>query len=153
MDLYRDFFESFIGTIEVVADGNWLIGVYLAQQKERYRPNAITEQAKRWLEAYFAKRTAPLPPLAPVTTPFRQKVYEATMQVPFGECRSYKDIATAIAQPTAYRAGAQALKRNPYMLMVPCHRIIASKGLGGYNGGIEIKKKLLEFEGCASINL
>ena len=153
MDLYRDFFESFIGTMIVEADAKSLVAIDLVHQKGRSRPNNITKQAKRWLEAYFAKKETPLPPLAPAKTPFRQKVYEATMQVPFGECRSYKDIAIAIGQPTAYRAVAQALKRNPYMLIVPCHRIIASKGLGGYNGGIEIKKRLLEFEGCVSINL
>ena len=151
-ELFIDYFDTFIGRLEIVASAKELIRIDLAQIQEKM-PNRVTEQAKRWLEAYFAKRTAPLPPLAPATTPFRQKVYEATMQVPFGECRSYKDIAIAIGQPTAYRAVAQALKRNPYMLIVPCHRIIASKGLGGYNGGIEIKKKLLEFEGCASINL
>ena len=153
MSIYTDFFISPIGWLHIEATENMLIGISLTKEKQSVSSNAIIQKAKEWLEAYFAKRTAPLPPLAKAATPFRQRVYEVTLQVPFGECRSYKDIAIAIGQPKAYRAVAQALKRNPYMLMMPCHRIIASKGLGGYNGGIEIKKKLLEFEGCASINL
>ncbi len=151
-ELFIDCFDTFFGRLEIIATAKELIRIDFAHLEKR-KPNTVTEQTKRWLEAYFAKEEAPLPPLAPTKTPFRQKVYEATLQVPFGQCRSYKDIAVAIGQPTAYRAVAQALRYNPYMLIVPCHRIIASKGIGGYNGGIEIKKRLLEFEGCASINL
>ncbi|MBT5216828.1 MAG: MGMT family protein [Gammaproteobacteria bacterium] len=70
--------------------------------------------------------------------------------IPKGETRSYKDIANAIGRPNAYRAVANACGKNPYPIVIPCHRVIASDGsIGGYtgNGGIKTKKKLLQQEG------
>ena len=148
-----DFFASPIGTIVIEASDEAILALYLAEMPKEVRPNLLTKRAKEWLESYFAAAPLPLPPLAKASSDFAQKVREATLEIPFGKCATYGQIAERIGSPKAYRAVAQALKHNPFMIMVPCHRVIAKKGLGGYNGGIEIKKRLLEFEGCGSINL
>ena len=82
-------------------------------------------------------------------TPFQQSVFEAMLEIPFGETRSYQDIANRIGNPKAVRAVGQACKRNPVGIMIPCHRVIGSdQSLTGYSGKnyIHLKKKLLDFE-------
>jgi len=80
-------------------------------------------------------------------TPFAKKVYKAVLRIPLGEVRSYKWVAKKIGEPEASRAVGQALKRNPWPLIIPCHRVICSKGgLGGYSSGRKKKKILLDLE-------
>ncbi len=80
-------------------------------------------------------------------THFQQQVWQALCQIPYGETISYKELAQNIGKPAAFRACANANGKNPISLIVPCHRVIASDGgLGGYTGGVEIKKKLLQLE-------
>ncbi len=80
-------------------------------------------------------------------TPFQRKVWAALMKIPYGETRSYLDIAKAIGHPKAFRAVGNANGTNPVPIIVPCHRVIESDGgLGGYGQGIDVKKKLLDFE-------
>jgi O-6-methylguanine DNA methyltransferase len=80
-------------------------------------------------------------------TIFQKKVWQETQKVPYGETRTYADIAKYIGKPKAYRAVANACGRNPVLLIVPCHRIVATNGrLGGYVGGVERKRFLLELE-------
>ncbi len=85
-------------------------------------------------------------------TDFQREVWEATRLIPYGETRSYTWVAAQIRQPKAVRAVGQALGRNPLPIIVPCHRVLASDGqLGGFSGGIEMKKHLLYLEGSANI--
>jgi methylated-DNA-[protein]-cysteine S-methyltransferase len=78
---------------------------------------------------------------------FSKKVYKAVLTIPLGEVRSYKWVAEKIGHPKAFRAVGQALKNNPYPLIIPCHRVIGSGGsLGGYSGGLKKKKVLLDLE-------
>jgi methylated-DNA-[protein]-cysteine S-methyltransferase len=80
-------------------------------------------------------------------TPFALRVYKAVLTIPLGQVRTYKWVAGKIGSPRAYRAVGQALKNNPWPIIIPCHRVIASNGnLGGYSSGIGRKKKLLELE-------
>lgn len=80
-------------------------------------------------------------------TPFEWKVLAATQKIPLGQTRSYQWVARTIGQPQAVRAVGQALHKNPFPLIVPCHRVIKSDGsLGGYAGGREMKKELLSLE-------
>jgi len=81
-------------------------------------------------------------------TPFQWKVLKATMKIPLGETRSYKWVAQRIGQPKAVRAVGQALRRNPYPIIIPCHRVIKEDGaFGGYAGGPSTRKaKLLALE-------
>ena len=81
-------------------------------------------------------------------TTFQREVWQATRLIPYGETRSYAWVANHIRRPKAVRAVGQALGRNPLPVIVPCHRVIASDGkLGGFSGGLEMKKHLLYLEG------
>jgi methylated-DNA-[protein]-cysteine S-methyltransferase len=80
-------------------------------------------------------------------TPFQKKVWDALAKIPYGQTRSYKEIARAIGYPKAFRAVGNANGRNSIPLILPCHRVIESNGgLGGFGHGIEIKRRLLDFE-------
>lgn len=79
--------------------------------------------------------------------PFAKKVYKATLSIPIGEVRSYKWVAQKIGKPRGARAVGQILKRNPWPLIIPCHRVICADGKpGGYSSGIKKKKSLLDLE-------
>lgn len=80
-------------------------------------------------------------------TPFQKRVYNIVRKIPYAETLSYKEVAEKIGSAKNCRACGQALKQNPVLLLIPCHRVIGSKGdLGGFSAGIGIKKKLLELE-------
>jgi len=87
-------------------------------------------------------------------TSFQKRVWKQLQKIPFGEVVSYKHIAEKIRQPKAYRAVGHANAANPISIIIPCHRVININGnLGGYSAGLVIKEKLLELEGCKSLNL
>ncbi len=80
-------------------------------------------------------------------TPFVKKVYKVVLSIPIGEVRTYKWVAKKCGHPKAFRAVGQILKRNPYPLIIPCHRVIKSdNNIGGYNQGVKHKKILLDLE-------
>ncbi|HAA03043.1 MAG TPA: hypothetical protein DCE18_06705 [Syntrophobacteraceae bacterium] len=110
---------------------------------------APLREASKALRGYFAKYCA-LPPLAlDMTrgTPFQQKVWIALCSIPFGETRTYGEVAHMIGQPRAARAVGRACGLNPLPIVVPCHRVTAQNDkLGGYTGGIHIKQALLAHE-------
>jgi methylated-DNA-[protein]-cysteine S-methyltransferase len=83
-------------------------------------------------------------------TPFQRAVWQATRLIPYGETRSYGWLAEKIDKPRAFRATGQALGRNPLPIIIPCHRVVRNDGrLGGFSGGIEVKKQLLNLEASA----
>jgi O-6-methylguanine DNA methyltransferase len=87
-------------------------------------------------------------------TPFQVKCWRALLEIPYGETRTYADIARAVGRPKGFRAVGMANNRNPIAIVVPCHRVIASDGtLCGYGGGLDIKRKLLELEGALTKHL
>ncbi|MCK5833340.1 methylated-DNA--[protein]-cysteine S-methyltransferase [bacterium] len=95
-----------------------------------------------------------LPELKPVFlwgTAFQREVWKKTWFIPKGHAASYSDIAESIGNPRAFRAVGRALNSNPIPILVPCHRILSLYGLGGYAGGIELKRELLKFEGLRNL--
>jgi O-6-methylguanine DNA methyltransferase len=107
------------------------------------------------LEEYFsgARRRFDFP-LDLRGTDFQIACWQALLAIPYGETRSYADIARAVGKPNAFRAVGMANNRNPIAIVVPCHRVIASDGgLCGYGGGLDVKRKLLELEGALSLTL
>ncbi|MFZ0815788.1 MAG: methylated-DNA--[protein]-cysteine S-methyltransferase [Candidatus Sulfotelmatobacter sp.] len=104
------------------------------------------------LEEYFAgKRREFTFPLDLRGTDFQRACWHALLTIPYGETRTYADIARAVGNPNAFRAAGMANNRNPVAIVVPCHRVIASDGtLCGYGGGLDVKRKLLELEGALS---
>jgi O-6-methylguanine DNA methyltransferase len=102
----------------------------------------------RELNEYFAgeRRDFSLP-LDLRGTEFQLACWRALLEIPYGETRSYRDVAEAIGHPRAFRAVGMSNNRNPVAIVVPCHRVIASSGsLCGYGGGLDIKRKLLDLE-------
>lgn len=117
-------------------------------------PGAIEEEtpllkeAHRQLEEYFAcgRREFALP-LKPRGTPFQEKVWQALLTIPYGETRTYQDIALLAGSPKAVRAVGSANHHNPISIFIPCHRVIGKNGsLTGYGGGLPAKRFLLELE-------
>ncbi|MGV8074819.1 MAG: methylated-DNA--[protein]-cysteine S-methyltransferase [Syntrophobacteraceae bacterium] len=120
--------------------------------KSTIEPDAGTRllnEAREAILLYLSKGT-PLPAF-PVDikngTTFQREVWEALCTIPHGETRSYLEIACGIGRPAAARAVGQACAKNPIAILIPCHRVLASGGaMGGYSGGLHIKKALLELE-------
>lgn len=112
------------------------------------RATELTNRAANQLQEYFAgKRRSFDLPLAPEGTDFQKRVWKAIEEVPYGQTRSYSDIARIIGNPKACRAVGGANNKNPLPIIVPCHRIIGANGtLVGYGGGAKIKAYLLELE-------
>ena len=112
---------------------------------------ARTAEVRRQLAEYFAgeRREFDLA-LAPAGTPFERSVWDELRRIPFGETRSYGEIAQALGRPGAARAVGRANGANPIPIVVPCHRVIGSDGsLTGFGGGLDAKSRLLELEGQA----
>jgi methylated-DNA-[protein]-cysteine S-methyltransferase len=120
-------------------------GIRLVEDAER------TAEVRRQLEEYFAGRRQTFDlPLAPEGTPFEKTVWEELRRIPFGETRSYAEVARAIGRPGAARAVGRANGANPIPVVVPCHRVIGADGsLTGFGGGLDAKARLLELEGLA----
>lgn len=108
----------------------------------------LLREAMGQFDAYFRGQLREFSlPLAFSSTPFREKVWRALMEIPYGEVRSYAQLAAAIGQPKACRAVGGANHHNPLSIVIPCHRVIgAAGGLVGYGGGLAIKNALLELE-------
>ena len=121
-------------------------------------PNELTARVFRQLDEYFSgtRRTLDFP-CRPHGTPFQQRVWAALREIPYGETRSYKQLAEAIGQPNACRAVGMANHANPILIAVPCHRVICADGSpGGYASGAEMKKALLRLEqtgGAAAVRI
>jgi methylated-DNA-[protein]-cysteine S-methyltransferase len=108
-----------------------------------------TRPYARELEEYFAGRRREFSlPLDLRGTDFQKRCWQQLLSIPYGQTRSYAEIARAVGRPGAFRAVGQANHRNPLAISVPCHRVITSSGgLGGYGGGLDTKRKLLRLEG------
>lgn len=108
----------------------------------------LMKNVKEEITAYLkGKRKEFDIPLIPQGTTFQQKVWQEISKIPYGETRTYKELAERIGGIKCYQAIGQACRRNPYVIIVPCHRVVGSHStLGGYAGGSELKQKLLNLE-------
>ena len=118
-----------------------------------WSPHSFGNLVER-LRIYFGGRRVAFPDeldLSPAT-PFQREVWEMTRLIPYGETRSYTWVAEQVGKPGAVRAVGQALGRNPLSIIIPCHRVVSRDGkLGGFGGGLEMKRYLLSLEASASI--
>lgn len=141
-----------VGEIYIAATQNSVTHVgfgKMSQPSWLYEENDVIVRACAQLEEYFNKKRQVFDlPLAPCGTPFYLRVWKELQKIPYGQTRSYKDIAIAAGCPKGYRAVGMANHNNPIAIIIPCHRVIGADGkLGGYAGGISVKKTLLELEG------
>jgi len=110
----------------------------------------LEEGARQILEYCAGERKSFDLPLNPEGTPFRNRVWAALRDIPYGQTRSYKDIAAAVNCPRGFQAIGQANHHNPIPILIPCHRVIAADGsIGGYGGGETLKRALLAIEGIS----
>jgi len=108
------------------------------------------DRERRELGEYFQgkRRRFELPLDLRWGTEFQKSVLEAARRIPFGECCCYADVAKRVGRPNAQRAVGSTLGKNPVAIVIPCHRVVASGGgIGGYTGGLDIKRTLMEIEG------
>lgn len=159
-------FNTSMGWIGLLASVKGLLTITLPQPsaEDAYRLlGSRTNQANRSLsefidlverlKAYFGGNKVTFPDKLDLSeaTPFQRQVREAVRLIHYGEARSYQWVAEQIGRPKAARAVGQTLGSNPLPVIVPCHRVIASSGkLGGFSGGLEMKKRLLLLEGLAN---
>ena len=111
------------------------------------------DEVRRELDEYFRgeRRSFDVPLDWRLTSGFVNRVLRETARIPFGQTRSYAEMAASAGSPRAFRAAGSALGANPIPIVVPCHRVLRSGGaLGGYGGGLEVKTKLLQLEGVLS---
>lgn len=144
------FYASPIGVLRIVSDGAGLTEISAVSEMGEERNDAVTALAKTQLQEYFAgRRTNFSLPLSPAGTSFQKTVWDALRQIPFGETRTYGELAARIGRPAAARAVGSAAGKNPLLIVVPCHRLVGSAGLGGFSAGLEKKKALLRLENAA----
>jgi methylated-DNA-[protein]-cysteine S-methyltransferase len=151
--------ESPIGTLLLVGDGESVSELsidagdgFVERTATLTRDDAAFGEATEQLEQYFAgERTEFDLPLAPAGTEFQRAVWDALSEIPYGETRSYGQVAAAVGRPKAARAVGMANNRNPIAVIVPCHRVIGAGGaLVGYASGLERKTWLLDHEAAAA---
>ena len=147
----RKTIKSPIGPLTLVEEGGALVQVVFAGDPViagRAEDSPLLREAERQLAAYFAGHLQVFSlPLRTEGTPFQEKVWRALQQIPYGETRTYGELAASIGQPAAARAVGGANHRNPLPIVIPCHRVVAAHGgLGGYGGGLDKKRWLLALE-------
>lgn len=159
---YINHYNSPLGGITLASDGEALTGLWFDGQKyfgstlsenQKQKTLPIFEDTYKWLDTYFSGKAPDFtPPVSILTTPFRKTVWEILLTIPFGRTMTYGEIADKIARQKGIenmsaQAVGSAVGHNPISLIIPCHRVVGTKGsLTGYAGGIDKKKQLLILE-------
>jgi methylated-DNA-[protein]-cysteine S-methyltransferase len=147
------YYDSPVGTLGIAEDGVGITDIFRA---DGAKPDGLSEaetsmikMAAQQLKEYFEGRRRDFElPLSLNGTSFQRSVWKALQAIPYGETRSYRQIAEQAGSPKACRAVGMANHRNPVMIVVPCHRVIGADGsMVGYGGGLEMKEFLLRLEG------
>jgi len=160
-------FNTDMGWLGILSSAKGLLGTTLPQRSAQEACQLLGDSVNqatcspRWfdnlmerLKVYFSghRTTFPDKPDLSRATHFQREVWEITRLIPYGETRSYAWVAEQIKKPRAVRAVGQALAKNPLPIIIPCHRVVASDGkLGGFSGGMKMKRYLLSLEASASI--
>lgn len=146
---YTHTYKTIIGNIEIAEETGYIIGVNFNTESniEDKETELIKETYKQIKEYLEGKRKIFDIPIKMKGTEFQKKVWKELTKIPYGETRSYKQIAEGIGKPKASRAVGMANHNNPIAIIVPCHRVIGTNNkLVGYAGGLDIKEKLLKIE-------
>jgi methylated-DNA-[protein]-cysteine S-methyltransferase len=146
------FYQTNIGEIGIVENGTAITNLFfkgeIVPQDAVIKETALLKEAGQQVMDYLAsKRRSFELPLAPEGTAFQLKVWQALEEIPWGEIRSYGEVAKSIGQPKAARAVGMANNKNPILIMIPCHRVVGANGkLVGYAAGLDVKEHLLKLE-------
>ena len=144
-------YDTEIGTIKISEKDGKIIGLGFSDYKKENEIEKETDPIRKTYlqlkEYLYGKRKNFDIEIEMIGTEFQKKVWKELLNIPYGETRSYKDIAIAIENEKACRAVGNANNKNPIAIIVPCHRVIGSNGsMTGYAGGVDIKEKLLKIE-------
>lgn len=143
-------YNSPIGNLLIISDQKGIESLSISDVKAEERDSFIDETVK-WLDLYFKGIEPDFKPMLSINvSEFKRRVYEIMMDIPFGKVKSYKEIAKEISPKMSAQAVGQACKKNPVILIIPCHRVIASDGIGSFAYGSCMKNKLLNHEGIES---
>lgn len=147
------FYDTDIGRIGIAEENDQITRLFIASKEEdKYdceinETDMIKKCYQELLEYLGGRRKTFDLPLNPRGTEFQKRVWDSLLNIPYGETRSYKDIAESAGSPKGYRAVGMANNKNPIMIIIPCHRVIGANGkMVGYGFGIDVKKKLLDLE-------
>lgn len=151
MEKYVYFYDTLIGSVGIAANEKYITNVYLGKKADENIPikeTKLIKDAFRELTEYLeGKRKEFDLPLKVEGTDFQKMVWNALLNIPYGQTKSYEDIAIEIGNPKACRAVGLANNRNPIAIFIPCHRVIGKNGkLVGYGGGLQNKELLLNLE-------
>lgn len=144
-------FETPLGVLGLGAEGDAIVRLYLPHTplpRIACHETPLLLAGKRQLLDYFEgkRRTFDLPLRFEGETPFRHQVRQALLAIPYGETCTYGQLAARVGCPQGAQAVGQANKKNPLPILIPCHRVVAGKSLGGYSGGPDLKQALLRLE-------
>jgi methylated-DNA-[protein]-cysteine S-methyltransferase len=144
--------KSPVGTWSVVGSDDGVTHIHLPHDEltasKGVAPKPVADAVQQ-LKEYFAgsRRTFKVKLAPSPATAFQSDVWDALRRIPFGQVRTYGEVAEAVNRPRAHRAVGNANHANPWPIVIPCHRVVASAGLGGYGGGDKVKRYLLGLEG------
>ncbi len=151
MSLYYTY-ETPVGELTFFEKNGFLVGIVAGRVagEGKLGETSVLREAYTQVNAYLkGQRQAFSLPFLFYGTPFSEAVWRALMEIPYGETRTYKQVAEAIGKSTACRAVGRAIHTNPLLIVIPCHRVVGSdRSLTGYAGGLEMKRKLLDLESC-----
>jgi methylated-DNA-[protein]-cysteine S-methyltransferase len=145
-----------VGRLVLESDDDVLIGIWLPTSGMKASGDGqdappVLKDAATQLEEYFAReRTEFDIPMDLDGTEFQREVWAELSRIPYGETISYGELARRVGRPRAPRAVGQANGKNPIAIVVPCHRVVAGNGIGGYGGGLPMKRALLAVEGVTA---
>lgn len=149
--IFYDVVGTPLGPFAVLLKNGRISAARLGRKAERWigARRRRLEGVRRWVRAFFAGRPVKPPLDWEGATPFERIVGEAVRRIPWGETRTYGQVARSVGRPGAARAVGRAMARNRFFLFVPCHRVVGAAGLGGFSapGGAALKRRLLELEG------
>lgn len=145
------YMETFLGTIGISEENQFITELFFEkdtiEDRSEEKTPLLVEAEKQILAYLSGERKSFDLPLAAKGTDYQKTVWKALCEIPYGETRSYKEVAEMIGKKQAFRAVGQANNKNPILILIPCHRVVGANGnLVGYAAGLDIKKKLLELE-------
>lgn len=159
-DLTYSRLESALGDIYIIAQGQRVSRIIFGKSEfddfrsglngSGMKKGGASEELRQELFMYLDGRLSSFSTAIeiPEGTPFQKAVWKKLLDIPYGSVVTYKDVAESIGSPGAARAVGNAVGANPLPIVIPCHRVLAGKGLGGYSCGVHIKESLLRLEGA-----
>lgn len=142
------YYDSIIGIIKIGVSDETVCEIEITDCLGESAPSRFADLAFKEISEYLdGKRKSFDFPISPKGTDFQKKVWSALSEIPYGETKTYGEIAAGIGNPQAARAVGNACNKNPLLIAVPCHRVLGADGsLTGFAAGIEVKKRLLRLE-------